>query len=111
MGQKRWEQLKRFFYILPPPPEGVKRQIFEKIEPLMTPLGEAFRKYVIPRSMVSFDKIIVRFTGRSAAIIKLPSKLVPKGFKIISLCQYGYCYSFIFTLLGYFFGLPSQTDY
>ena len=86
MGQKRWEQLKRFFYVSPPPPEGVKRQIFEKIEPLMTPLGEAFRKYVIPRSIVSFNKIIVRFTRQSAAIIKLPGKPVPKGFKIISLC-------------------------
>jgi hypothetical protein len=52
---------------------------------LTTPLGEAFRKYVIPKSIVSFNKIIVRFTRRSTAIIKLPSKLVPKGFKIISL--------------------------
>ena len=85
MGQKRWEQLKRFFYVSPPPLEGVKRQIFEKIKPLTTPLGEAFRKYVIPKSIVSFNKIIVRFTRRSIAIIKLPSKLVPKGFKIISL--------------------------
>jgi len=62
MGQKRWEQLKRFFYISPPLPEGVKRQIFKKIEPLTTSLGEVFRKYVIPRSIVSFNKIMVRFT-------------------------------------------------
>ena len=65
--------------------EGVKRHIFKKIKPLTTPLGEAFRKYVIPRSIVSFNKIIVRFTRRSIAIIKLPNKLIPKGFKIISL--------------------------
>ena len=85
IGQKRWEQLKRFFYISPPPLKGVKRQIFKKIKPLTTYLGEAFRKYVIPRSIVSFNKIIVRFTGRSIVIIKLPSKLIPKGFKIISI--------------------------
>ena len=70
---------------MPPLLEGVKRQIFEKIEPLTTPLGKAFRKYVISRSIVSFNKIIVRFTRRFIAIIKLSSKLVPKGFKIISL--------------------------
>ena len=52
----------------------------------MTLLGEAFRKYVIPGSIVSFNKIIVRFTRRSIATIKLPGKLVPKGFKILSLC-------------------------
>jgi len=86
MGQKKWEQLKRFFYISLPPLEGVKRQVFKKIELLITPLGEAFRKYVIPKSMVSFNKIIVRFTRQSMAIIKLPSKPIPKGFKIISLC-------------------------
>ena len=105
-GQKRWEQLKRFFYISPPPLNGVKRQVFKKIEPLMTPLGEAFRKYIIPRSMVSFNKIIIRFARRSTAIIKLPGKPVPKGFKILSLCQYGYCYSFMFTLPNCFFRLP-----
>jgi len=85
MGQKRWEQLKRFFYTSPPSPDGVKRQIFKKIKPLTTPLGEAFRKYVIPRSMVSFNKIIVRFTRQSTATIKLPGKPVPEGFKILSL--------------------------
>ena len=63
MGQKRWEQLKRFFYVSPPPPKGVKCQVFKKIEPLMTPLGKVFKKYVIPRFMVSFDEIMVRFTG------------------------------------------------
>jgi len=52
----------------------------------MTSLGEAFRKYVIPGSIVSFNKIIVRFTRRSIIIIKLPSKLILKGFKIMSLC-------------------------
>ena len=51
----------------------------------MTPLGEIFRKYIIPRSIVSFNKIIVRFTRQSTAIIKLPGKLVLKGFKILSL--------------------------
>ena len=52
----------------------------------MTPLGEAFRTYVIPESMVSFNKMMVRFTGRSAAIIKFPGKPILEGFKIMSLC-------------------------
>ena len=63
IGQKRWKQLKRFFYVSPPLPKGVKYQVFKKIELLITLLGEAFRKYIIPRSIVSFNKIIVRFTG------------------------------------------------
>jgi len=56
------------------------------MKPLINSLGKAFKKYIIPRSIVSFNKIMVRFTRRSTAIIKLPSKLIPKGLKIISLC-------------------------
>jgi len=41
----------------------------------------------------------------------LPGKPVPKGFKILSLYQYGYCYSFIFTSPSCFFGLPSWIDH
>ena len=39
-----------------------------------------FRKYIIPKSIVSLNKIIVRFTKQFIAIIKLPNKLVFKGF-------------------------------
>ena len=85
MGQKRWEQLKYFFYVLLPPPEGVKCQVFKKIKPLTTLLGEAFKKYIIPKSIVNFNEIIVRFTRQFMATIKLPGKPVLKGFKILSL--------------------------
>ena len=51
---------------------------------LITPLGEVFKKYSILKFIVSFNKIIVRFTKQSIAIIKLTNKLILKGFKIIS---------------------------
>jgi len=51
----------------------------------MTSLSKAFKKYIILKFIVSFNKIIIRFTGRSIIIIKLFSKLILKGFKIISL--------------------------
>ena len=66
-----------------------------------------FKKYIIFIFIVSFNKIIVRFTRQFIAIIKLPYKLILKGFKIISLFYYGYYYSFIFTLPSYFFRLLS----
>ena len=51
----------------------------------MTFLGEAFKKYIIPRSIVSFNEMMVRFIRQFAAIIKLPNKPVLEGFKILSL--------------------------
>jgi hypothetical protein len=38
------------------------------------------------------------------ATIKLPSKPVPEGFKILSLCQYGYCYPFVWHLTLFVLG-------
>lgn len=45
--------------------------MYAKIEPLTLVLGEAFRRYVVPDSMVSIDKMVVRFTGRSSHKIKI----------------------------------------
>jgi hypothetical protein len=59
--------------------------MYTKIEPLTSALGKAFQRYVVPGSIVSINKIIVRFTGRSSHKIKVPGKPIPEGYKIISL--------------------------
>ena len=55
MGQKRWEQLKRFFHVSLPPPEGAKRQVFKKIEPLMT--GQSPGTTICQMLLVRFAQI------------------------------------------------------
>ena len=85
MPRRRWEQIKRYFHISALELGNAREHIYAKIEPLTSALGEAFRRYIVPGSIVSINKIIVRFTSRSSYKIKIPGKPIPKGYKIISL--------------------------
>ncbi|GES84286.1 hypothetical protein RCL_jg6913.t1 [Rhizophagus clarus] len=41
--------------------------------------------------------MIARFSGRSAYTVRIKNKPTPEGYKIFSLCDAGYAYTFIFT--------------
>lgn len=41
--------------------------------------------------------MIARFSGRSAHTVRIKNKPTPEGYKILSLCDSGYTYTFIFT--------------
>ena len=41
--------------------------------------------------------MIARFSGRSAHTVRIKNKPTPEGYKILSLCDAGYTYTFIFT--------------
>ena len=41
--------------------------------------------------------MIVRFSGRSAHTFRIKNKPTPEGYKILSLCESGYTYTFMFT--------------
>ena len=51
----------------------------------------------IPSSNVSIDEMIARFSGRSTHTVRIKNKPTPEGYKILSLCDAGYTYTFIFT--------------
>ena len=40
---------------------------------------------------------MVRFVGRSVHTVRMSSKPIPEGFKILALCEHGYTYSFMYT--------------
>ncbi|CAG8793476.1 6209_t:CDS:2, partial [Cetraspora pellucida] len=52
----------------------------------------------IPSSNISIDEMITRFSGRSMHTVRIKNKPTSEGYKILSLCNSGYTYSFIFTL-------------
>lgn len=60
--------------------------------------------------MVSVDEIMVRFTGRSSNKIRIKGKPIPEGYKILSLCQYGYCFGFLLCGTGddKYFGIEQE---
>ena len=62
----QFEQIKRYFYISPPPSTTARipsSQWHLKLEPLASMLCTKFQTYVILSQNVSFDEMIVPFSG------------------------------------------------
>src|SRR6266498_1497831 len=70
---------------------------YSKVEPLATHIQTVSQSICIPSSNISIDEMIARFSGRSAHTVRIKNKPTPEGYKILSLCDAGYTYTFIFT--------------
>ena len=75
----RWQQIDRFFRILAYFSKG---NTFAKVDELSEYLRVQFKVYWDAGSHLTVDETIQRFQGRSEATVNIPSKPVPKGFKI-----------------------------
>ncbi|CAG8849179.1 531_t:CDS:1, partial [Racocetra persica] len=67
------------------------------VEPLATHIRDVFKSVYLPKSQVSIDEMIARFRGRSGYTVRIKNKPTPERYKILSLCDSGYTYCFIFT--------------
>src|SRR5215213_743385 len=70
---------------------------YSKLDPLATHIRIISQTICIPSSNISIDEMIARFSGRSAHTVRIKNKPTPEGYKILSLCDAGYTYTFIFT--------------
>ena len=93
MSLKRFEQIKRYLHISPP--MATINDYFEKLEPLLSKIRDVSKQLYTPSSNVSVDEMMVRFSGRSIHTIRIKNKPTPEGFKILSLCESGYTYTFL----------------
>src|SRR5271165_6143561 len=84
----RFEQIKRYFHVLPPSQATTHWHM--KLEPLASLLRTKFQVYVVLGQNVSFDKMIVPFSGRSRHTLKMKNKPISEGFKVWALCDYRY---------------------
>jgi len=92
----RFEQIKRYFHVSPPSlPSQSKSQWYMKLSPLSEVLRHQFQAYVVLGQNVSFDEMMVPFTGRSQHTLKMKNKPVSEGFKIWALCDHGYTWDFL----------------
>ncbi|CAG8749260.1 16797_t:CDS:2, partial [Acaulospora morrowiae] len=95
MSLFRFQQIKRFLHI-----SSINEPHlywYSKVEPLASHIREMSKKLYVPCSQVSVDEMIARFSGRSAHTVRMKNKPTPEGYKILSLCDAGYIYTFIFT--------------
>lgn len=91
--RRRFELVKRYIHISHP--DADIDSYYDKMEPLMSHVRETSKKYYIPDSKVSVDEMMVRFSGRSGDTVRMKGKRTPQGFKIVSLCDSGFTYTFV----------------
>ena len=89
----RYEQIKRYLHVCAPDANIV--DYCDKLEPLISHVRDASKRFYTPSSNVSVDEMMIRFSGRSAHTTRMKNKPIPEGFKIFSLCDAGYTYTFI----------------
>lgn len=97
MTLTRFHQVKHFFHISPPSEPNNNDSWFSKVEPLSSKLGSAYCRYYVPSTDVSVDEMIVRFKGRFKHTFRMKNKPISTGYKIFSICDSGYTYSFLYT--------------
>ena len=68
-----------------------------KLEPIASEFRSNCSKYWIPGTNVSIDKMIIRCFRRSKHTFKTPHKPITQGYRIFSLCEAGYTYSFMWS--------------
>ena len=61
----RFEQIKRYFHVCPPGPPNLttKHNWFKKVDPLISYLKDAFKKYIQPPANIAIDEMITAYSG------------------------------------------------
>jgi hypothetical protein len=89
----RFQQIMRYFHVSPPPTSSIRLPSSHwhlKLEPLASLLRTKFKAFVILGQNVSFDEMMVPYSGRSKHTLKMKNKPIKEGFKIWALCDRGY---------------------
>ncbi len=87
MSNIRFLQILRYFHVLDIGEESkVSTTWYSKVWPLYNVLRQQFKAYVVPGQNVSFDEMMVPYTGRSLHTLKMKNKPISEGFKIWALC-------------------------
>ena len=99
MSYYRYRQVKRFLHIsMPEDTASISRKDWwRKLEPLSRHLRKQSQILVLPGTHLSIDEMMVSFTGRSYHTVRIPSKPIPRGYKVIALCSMGYMLDWILT--------------
>src|SRR6266498_232085 len=69
---------------------------YSKLDPLATHVQTISQSICIPSSNISIDEMIARFSEKSYHTVRIKNKPTSESYKILSLCNIGYTYTFIF---------------
>ncbi len=114
MSNIRFLQILRYLHVSDISEESkVSKTWYGKVWPLYHILRKQFKAYVVLGQNVSFDEMMVPYTGRSSHTLKMKNKPIAEGFKIWALCWHGFTIGFLWysRLKGKTKYLPTVLDF
>ena len=101
MSFNRYCQIKRFIHIsMPDDTVSLCRgSWWKKLEPLSSHLRQQSQLLGLPGTHLSVDEMMVPFTGQSFHTVRILSKPLLVGYKVIALCSSGYTIDWMHTSL------------
>ena len=95
----RYCQIKCFLHILMPENTASLswKNWWRQLEPLSSHLRKQRQSLLLPGTHLSIDQMIISFTRWSFHTVCIPSKPIPRGYKVIALCSMGYTIDWILT--------------
>lgn len=92
-------QLRQYLHVSDPKNDvaanGTRASYYDKVQPLLGHVQSVSKAYYIPKTNVSIDEMIVRFTGRSTHTMRIRGKPTPEGYRILALCDSSYTFAFL----------------
>lgn len=97
MTRDRFQLLYRRFSIFDATAE---ESTFEKVDPWSRHIQRTAIQLWKPGSHITVDEAMVKFTGRSKEVVKMPSKPIPIGYKVWVMAESGYFLQWSFHAKG-----------
>ena len=94
MTRDRFQQLHRYFHIVPPVNADQRQTIVEKTAPFYHQCQQLFNEYYQPGRDFAVDETMIRFQGRSSWVTVIRGKPVPVGYKLYTVASEGYMLGF-----------------
>ena len=83
MSLMRFEQIKRYLHVSPPPTPLQEIGWSDKLQPMASILSKQFQELYLPTTNVAVDEMMVQFSSRSSHTVKMPNKPIGEGIRCL----------------------------
>jgi hypothetical protein len=97
ISRDRYDQIKRYLHISDPDLKPDRKHWWRKLEPLSSHLRTCFQTFYSPGSHLAVDEMMSLCKARTVHTVRIPSKPISDGYKILAVCNAGYTLDWLYT--------------
>jgi len=97
ISHDRYDQIKRYLHISDPDLNPDRKHWCRRLEPLSSHLLTCFQTFYSPGSHLAVDEMMSLCKARTVHTVRIPSKPISDGYKILAVCDAGYTLDWLYT--------------